>query len=167
MCLLLTLVWLPAFAASAQDARPLHPLDALTAAELRQVQQILIAAGKLGPKTRFHTVDLVEPDKAAVAAWRPGMVLPRRALAIVSEAGSVHEAAIDLAANSVTGWQAVTGEPALLFEELNGTAALALADPRMVQGLAKRGFAPNQVFCLPLTTGNFGTKEEQGRRLIK
>lgn len=166
-CLLAVLLWLPALAASAQDARPVHPLDALTAAELRQVQQILIAAGKLGPKTRFHTADLVEPDKAAVVAWRPGMVLPRRALAVVSEAGSVHEAAIDLTANSVTGWQAVTGEPALLFEELTGTTALALADPRMVQALAKRGFAPNQVFCLPLTAGNFGTKEEQGRRLIK
>ena len=40
-CLLVALLWLPAFAASAQDARPVHPLDALTAAELRQVQQIL------------------------------------------------------------------------------------------------------------------------------
>lgn len=165
--LLAAILCLPAFAAAAQEVLPMHPLDALTAAELRQVQQILSDSGKLGPKTRFHAVDLVEPDKAAVAAWRPGMVLPRRALAVVSEAGSVHEASIDLAANRVTGWQAVTGEPALLLEELNGTAALALADPRMVQGLAKRGFAPNQVFCLPLTAGNFGTREEQGRRLIK
>jgi hypothetical protein len=35
--LLAALLWLPAFAASAQDARPVHPLDALTAGELRQV----------------------------------------------------------------------------------------------------------------------------------
>src|SRR5262249_56039634 len=42
-----------------------------------------------------------------------------------------------------------------------------LAAQRMVQGLAKRGFIPAQVFCLPLTAGNFGTPEEQGRRLIK
>ena len=166
-CLLVALLSLPAFAALAQDARPEHPLDALTAAELRQVKQVLAADGKLGPKARVHTVDLDEPAKATVAAWRPGMALPRRAVAVVSEAGSVHEAAVDLVANRVTGWQAVTGEPALLFEELNGTAALALADPRMVQGLAKRGFAPDQVFCLPLTAGNFGNKEEQGRRLIK
>ena len=165
--LLVALLWLPAFATAAQEARPVHPLDALTAAELRQVQQILATAGKLGPKTRFHAVDLDEPDKAAVAAWRPGMTLPRRAIAVVSEAGAVHEAAVDLAAGSVTGWQVVTGEPALLFEELNSTTALALSDARMVQALAKRGFAPDQVFCLPLTAGNFGDKEEQGRRLLK
>ena len=147
---------------------PVHPLDALTAAELHQVKEILAADGKLGPKARVHTVDLDEPDKATVTAWRPGMALPRRAIAVVSEAGAVHEAAVDLAAGRVTGWQAVTGEPALLFEELNGMAArLALSDQRMVQGLAKRGFKPDQVFCLPLTAGNFGSKEEQGRRLLK
>ena len=81
--LLAALLSLPTFSATAQDARPVHPLDALTATELRQVQQILGAAGKLSPKTRFHTVDLDEPDKAAVTAWRPGASLPRRAIAVV------------------------------------------------------------------------------------
>ena len=101
--LVAAIFWLPALAASAQDARPEHPLDALTATELRQVKQVLAADGKLGPKARVHAVDLDEPAKATVAAWRPGMALPRRAVAVVSEAGSVHEAAIDLVANRVTG----------------------------------------------------------------
>src|SRR5215218_9141282 len=158
---------LPPCAGSAQEARPAHPLDALTGAELKQVKSILAAEGKAGPKARFHSVDLVEPDKAAVTAWRPGTALPRRAIAVVSEAGKVSEAAIDLSAGRMTGWQPVTGEPALLLEEMIGASGMALADPRMVQGLAKRGFTPDQVFCLPLTAGNFGTKEEQGRRLIK
>lgn len=39
--LLTAILWLPAFAAAAQEVLPVHPLDALTAAELRQVQQIL------------------------------------------------------------------------------------------------------------------------------
>jgi len=158
---------LPAFAAAAQDARPTHPLDALTGNEIHQVKELLKADGKLGPKARFHAVDLDEPQKAAVTAWRPGMTLPRRAIAVVSEAGTVHEATVDLSAGRVTAWQAVTGEPALLIEEIMGATGLALADARMIQGLAKRGFIPAQVFCLPLTAGNFGTGEEQGRRLIK
>ena len=166
-CVVVTILSLSPLAAPAQQAQPPHPLDALTGAELHQVKAILQAEGKLGPKARFHTVDLDEPDKAAVTAWRPGMSLPRRAVAVVSEAGTVHQAAIDLSAGRVTAWQAVTGEPALLFGELNGAADMALADPRMVQALAKRGFAPNQVFCLPLTSGNFGGREEQGRRLLK
>lgn len=161
--LLLAVLCLPSLA-SAQDARPVHPLDALTAAELQQVKQLLLADGKLGPGGRVHTVDLDEPDKAIVTAWRPGMALPRRAIAVISQAGAVHEAAVDLAAGRITGWQTVTGEPALLFEEVTGVGRLALSDARMVQALAKRGFAPDQVFCLPLTAGNFGTK--QGPRLL-
>jgi primary-amine oxidase len=164
---LAVLLFLPPFANAAQDARPTHPLDALTAAEIHQVKELLKADGKLGPKARFHAVDLEEPAKAAVIAWRLGTALPRRAIAVVSEAGTVHEATVDLSAGRVTAWQAVTGEPALLLEEIMGATSLALADQRMVEGLAKRGFTPDQAFCLPLTAGNFGTSEEQGRRLIK
>jgi primary-amine oxidase len=152
---------------AAQDAKPVHPLDALTGAELNQVKAILTAEGKIGPPARFHSVDLDEPQKAEVLAWRPGTNLPRRAIAVVSEAGTLHEAAIDLSAGRTTGWRAVTGEPALLFGEMVGAGDMAKADPRMVQALAKRGFAPNQVYCLPLTAGNFGRKEEQGQRLLK
>ena len=98
-CVVVTALSLSPFAASAQQAQPTHPLDALTGAELQQVKTILQAEGKLGPKARFHNVDLDEPDKAAVTAWRPGASLPRRAIAVVSEAGTVHQAAIDLSAN--------------------------------------------------------------------
>src|ERR1043165_2893856 len=104
-CVVATIVSLSPFAAPAQLAQPAHPLDALSAAELRQVKTILQADGKLGPRARFHNVDLDEPDKAAVTAWRPGASLPRRAIAVVSEAGSVHEAAIDLSAGRITAWQ--------------------------------------------------------------
>jgi primary-amine oxidase len=166
-CAVLTALSLLSFAAVAQQAQPLHPLDALTADELRQVRTILQTEGKTGPKARFHSVDLDEPDKAAVLGWRPGASLPRRAIAVVSEAGTAYQAAIDLSAGRITAWQAVSGEPALLFGEMTGAQSMALADRRMVQGLARRGLAPDQVFCLPLTAGNFGGKEEVGRRLVK
>jgi primary-amine oxidase len=99
---LVTVLSLSSVATWAQQAQPPHPLDALTGAELHQVKTILQAEGKLGPKARFHNVDLDEPDKAAVTAWRPSASLPRRAVAVVSEAGTVHRAAIDLSAGRVT-----------------------------------------------------------------
>ena len=136
-CVVVTALSLSPFAASAQQAQPTHPLDALTGAELHQVKAILQAEGKLGPKARFHNVDLDEPEKAVVTAWRPGASLPRRAIAVVSEAGTVHQAAIDLTAGRMTAWQAVTGEPALLLGEMIGAADIALADSRMAQALAK------------------------------
>ena len=40
---------LPALAATAQEAKPAHPLDALTGAEIHQVKEILVARNdKLG-----------------------------------------------------------------------------------------------------------------------
>src|SRR3979409_1584137 len=127
-CLLAAALSLSPIAGAAQEARPAHPLDALTGAELKQVKSILTAAGKLGPKAQFHSVDLVEPDKAAVTAWRPGTTLPRRATAVVSEAGKVNEAAVELSAGRMTTWQPVTGEPALLLGETIGASGMALAD---------------------------------------
>src|SRR5262245_58756161 len=161
-----TMLLLP-FSGSAQEAKPAHPLDALTGSELARVKAILTAEGKIRPRARFHSVDLDEPEKAAVLAWRPGATLPRHAIAVVSEAGLVHEAAIDLSAGRITAWRQVTGEPALLLGEMMGAGDMAKADARMVQALAKRGFTPDQVFCIPLTAGNFGAKEEQGQRLLK
>ena len=99
-CVVVTALSLLPFAASAQQAQPTHPLDALTGAELHQVKAILQAEGKLGPKARFHNVDLDEPDKAVVTAWRPQV--SRRAIAVVSEAGTVYQAAIDLTAGRMT-----------------------------------------------------------------
>ena len=164
--LLIAALSLSPFAGSAQQAQPSHPLDALTGAELGRVKAILAGEGKLGPKARFHSIDLDEPDKASVAAWRPGASLPRRAIAVVSEAGTVHQAAVDLTAGRTTAWQPATGEPNLLLGEMMDAGGMALADPRMIQGLAKRGLTPSRVFCLPLTSGNFGAKEA-GQRLLK
>ena len=168
LLILAVVLSLPQLTASAQEAKPTHPLDGLTGAELGQVKAILKAEGKIGPSARFHSVDLDEPDKAAVTAWRPGTSLPRRAIAVISEpGGAVHEAAIDLSAGRTTAWRPVTGEPALLLGELIGAGGMALADPRMVEALAKRGLKPDQVFCLPLTTGNFGRQEKKDQRLLR
>jgi primary-amine oxidase len=55
----------------------------------------------------------------------------------------------------------------LLAAEVGGATELALSSPRMVEGLAKRGIKPEQVFCVPLTAGAFGGPDERGRRLMK
>ena len=50
----------------------------------------------------------------------------------------------------------------ILLEEFLGAMNVALADPRMAEGLKKRGLTPDQAFCLPLTAGAFGIAEEPG-----
>ena len=160
--LLLLIACLPGVAQN-----PAHPLDGLTPAEYKRVKTILASAGKLTDATRFHTVALDEPQKSLVRAWKSDTPFPRRALATVSERGKTYEALVDLNAGSVASYKQVTGEPAVLLEEVTGATDIAIADPRMVAGLAKRHLQPEQVYCLPLTAGAFGLPEEVGKRLMK
>ena len=59
-----------------------HPLDALSAEEITVTVAALRDAGHADATTRFALIDLDEPDKAAVLAWRPGQALSRKAFAI-------------------------------------------------------------------------------------
>lgn len=155
------------FIATAAIAQPAHPLDGLSPAEFQRVKSILVAAGKAGAGTRFNTVSLEEPEKSRVRAWKPGDPFPRRALAVITDHGTSAEALVDLNTSKLVSYKPITGEPQVLLEEVIGATDIALADPRMIAGLAKRGLKPDQVFCQPLTAGNFGTPAEAGKRLIK
>ena len=80
-----------------------HPLDSLSASEIRSATA---AIRRAFPATaRIHSLDLQEPDKAAVLAWRTGQPmtgpLARRAFAVVRDAQRTFEATIDLATGAV------------------------------------------------------------------
>jgi primary-amine oxidase len=144
-----------------------HPLDALTASELDQVRQILRKDQKLTAAGRFSLIELKEPDKASVLAWQPGQPEPRMATAYVLNPDGAYKAELDLRGQRVLRWEKARGEPMLLGEEVGSATELALSSQQMREGLAKRGVAPERVFCIPLTAGAFGSPEERGRRLMK
>ena len=60
----------------AEVTRP-HPLAPLTAAEISTVVSIIQASPLFGDQTRFETIELLEPPKSAVRAFRLGERLPR------------------------------------------------------------------------------------------
>ena len=49
-----------------------HPLDPLTAAEIRQAVAVLRRDRAVGDRWRFAGIELAEPGKPELAAWRPG-----------------------------------------------------------------------------------------------
>ena len=67
-----------------------HPLDALSAEEITVTVAALRDAGHADATTRFALIDLDEPDKAAVLAWRPGQALSRKAFAIARRDRTVY-----------------------------------------------------------------------------
>jgi len=55
----------------------------------------------------------------------------------------------------------------LLLEEFMSSMQIALADKTFVKGLEKRSLKADDVFCLPLTAGNFLQQSDKGKRLMK
>lgn len=144
-----------------------HPLDGLAPAEYQAVTAILRDAGLADETTLYPSIDLVEPDKAAVLDWEPGDKLARRALVHFSSDDGYQFARVNITDGVVEASGDASGQPPLLFQEILDTTTLVIENPDMVAGLAKRGLTPDDVYCLPLTAGNFFTDVYTGTRLMK
>ena len=144
---------------------PMHPLDGLTPDEYKLIVQLV--SDKTQAKALFPLIELEEPSKEAVLAWKKGDPIPRVARAVVRTEAKNFVAIIDLSAGAIREWTPATGEPMVLFEEFIGASEAALKHPDMIAGLAARGLKPEQVYCLPLSAGNFFDGQADGRRLMK
>lgn len=144
-----------------------HPLDGLTAAEMLRVTEILRAAGEADERTRYPLIELIEPPKADVLAWSEGDPEPRRARVHFLGGTGFRTAVVDITGGAIEAAGPAAGQPMVLFEEFTGAMNAALAHPEMIAGLARRGLTPGDVFCLPLTAGNYLTPEYDGTRLMK
>ena len=144
-----------------------HPLDGLTAEEIRRVTEILRAAGEANEATRYPLIELIEPPKADVLAWSEGDPLTRRARVHFLHEASFRTAVIDITGGSIEAAGPAAGQPMLLSDEVFSAIRATLSHPEVVSGLAARGLTPGDVFCLPLTAGNYLTPEYEGTRLVK
>lgn len=128
-------------AAAAAASAP-HPLDPLSEAELRAAVEVLRAAGKLSPGTRFAQLLLNEPPKDEVLAYTPGAPFRREAFALGLDRAKNEsfEAVIDLAGKKIVSMKSVTGaQPPVLIEEFTRGQEIVRADPRWQEAMKKRG----------------------------
>jgi len=146
-----------------------HPLDPLSPDEIRLAAATLRAAHDLGAGMMFETITLHEPDKASLAAFRPGQAFPRIAFicAFDRRDGRVFEALVDLRAPSVLSWLPQPGmRPRILFDDILLVGRVARADPRFLAALARRGISDiDMVQVDPWSAGHYGLPDEEGRRL--
>ena len=147
-----------------------HPLDGLTADELAAINSILKDNGVVTDETLYPVIDLQEPPKADVLAWKNGGDTPdRKAMVQFTNADGFSEAIVNITQGTVESNAPITGagQPMVLFSEFIGAIEGVLGEPAMIEGLAARGLTPDQAFCLPLTAGNFLTPEFENSRLMK
>lgn len=141
-----------------------HPLDGLSAEEITSVTAILRDNGTATDDTLYPLIELREPHKSEVLS---GLAPDRKATVHLFKDGTFHEAVVNITDREVERAAPLDGQPMVMFAEFITAMETALGDPRMAAGLEKRGLTPDDVFCLPLTAGNFFTDAEQGRRLMK
>lgn len=147
-----------------------HPLDGLTPAEYWTATAVLHDAGKVDGDTHYPLIQLKEPPKDAVLAWKPGQPVSREAWLMVEKGRQVFEAVVDLQGKKLVSWTEIKGvqPPYVDLEQENAVDAGVKASAEMVGALRKRGITDlNTVYCPGYGTGYFGTPEEEGKRLLR
>ena len=120
-----------------------HPLDSLSAEEFRRTAETLRREGKVADGWRFISIELQEPEKSAVKAWRPGQPVPRRSFAVLLDRteNKTYEAVVDLTGDSVVSFEHIPGvQPNFTLDEFYEIDAAMHEHPDVIAALAERGF---------------------------
>jgi primary-amine oxidase len=145
-----------------------HPLDVLSGKEVAAAVAVLRASGKIDLETRFALIDLDEPPKADVLAWKPGQPFVRKAFIVARRDRVVYEAVVDLGARKVERWEAIPNvQSGILVEEWKDAQRITRADAGWQAAMRKRGYTAFEQFCAPLSAGYFADPVEAGRRILK
>ncbi len=146
-----------------------HPMDPLTSDEYVEVLAILKAGDLVDNSSRYSLITLREPEKASVLRWKTGATLPRSAFAIVKKGADTFEAIVNINRRKVVSWKQIPGvQPGVLIEEWTLAQNIVQSNPDWQAAIRERGITEfEKIVCIPLTAGNFGIAEEEGRRLFK
>ena len=151
---------------------PHHPLDPLTVQEFNKVRAILSAHPLFESSSSYtlNSIVLEEPDKNLVLKWEQGdPLLPRKASVVALVKGTPHVLTVDLTTNEVTAHEtgSVSGYPTMVMEDMVGVLEVPLKSIEFNRSIAQRGVNMADLACLPISSGWYGTRIEENRRLIK
>lgn len=149
----------------------MHPLEPLSEEEMKEAVRILKESGRLGPKARFVSVSLREPDKSVVLNYSLGQPIEREAAAVLLDNadGQCYEAVVSITLGAITSWKHVPGaHPNIMLDEFEECEAAVKASPAFREAIAKRGITDiDLVMVDPWSAGNFGREEETTTRLSR
>jgi primary-amine oxidase len=142
--LLLCAQFLVACALSAQivTAQPRHPLDPLSAEEIKAASAILGKHALFAEGAIYSTIVLKEPSKSEVINFKPGAQFSRQAFAVILDrkGNRTFEAVVDLKAERLTSWKLVEGaQPLVTATEFELLPDIVKKDVRWQAAMRKRG----------------------------
>ena len=119
-----------------------HPLDPLTADEIRQAAAIVRREREVGEGWRFASIELKEPSKADLPALSSGRLTAREALVVCWNRadGQAYRAVVSLTGDAVTGWEHLPGQqPNMTVDEWHECDEMIRAHPAVIEALGRRG----------------------------
>lgn len=150
----------------------IHPLEPLSAEELRSAVSILRGNGKLTSKIRIISITLKEPAKESVLNWPKYSSFDRQAFAVLFDNGKnlCQEAEICLKSKTITKFTDVPGvQPSLSFDEMLECEQVVLQSPEVLQVL-KKHYNLHSMDGLTVdiwSAGYYGPEDEQKTRLAR
>jgi primary-amine oxidase len=119
-----------------------HPLDPLTADEIRQAAAIVRRERGVGDGWRFASIELKEPSKADLPALESGRRSGREALVVCWDRadGQAYRAGVSLTGDAVTAWEHLPGQqPNMTVDEWHECDEMIRAHPAVIESLGRRG----------------------------
>jgi primary-amine oxidase len=148
----------------------LHPLDPLTADEIRAAVATVRRERDVGDRWRFASIELREPSKAAVREHAGGDPIDRAARVVCwdRDSGSVYQGLVSLTEDRVVSWRLEPdGQPNMTNDEYYECDAALRRDPRVIEAMRRRGITDMDLVLID--TWAYGAhllpEEYLGRRL--
>jgi primary-amine oxidase len=119
-----------------------HPLDPLSAEEIRQAAAIVHRDRGVGDGWRFASIELKEPAKADLPALESGELVSREAVVVYWNRadGQAYRATVSLTGDAVTAWEHLPGQqPNMTVDEWHECDVMLRSHPDVIAALAKRG----------------------------
>lgn len=148
----------------------LHPLEPLSASEVANAVQLLKAAGKVTPTTRFVSVSLKEPAKTLVHAGE--LALPRQAFCVLFDnaQNACYETTVCLAQQQILTWKHIPGvQPTMTIDEQMECEQAVINSPEFKAALKKHhGIEDTSLVMVDIwSAGNYGSEEDRTLRLAR
>ena len=149
-----------------------HPLEPLTADEVKLAVTLLKENRKVTPTTRFVSVSLHEPSKEAVRGFSKQAPPPREAFAVLFDNGTnaCHEAVLSLTDKKLVSWTHIPDvQTTMTADEQIECEQAVLADPAFKAALKKHyGIDDTRLVMVDIwSAGNYGSEEDRTHRLAR
>jgi primary-amine oxidase len=149
-----------------------HPLEPLTAAEIRAAVSLVQARPDVARDVLFPVIALQEPPKDEVRAYKPAVAGRREAFLVVLDRAKNQsfEAVVDLRAKSVRSFTPITGgQPLVTDVEMEIVRDAVRKDPAWQAAMKARNITNfNHVMIDPWAPGFLDPKTEPaGRRYVR